>query len=281
MKCGKYDLKIGKRTYIMGILNVTPDSFSDGGKFNSLERAIAHAKKMVLEGADIIDVGGESTRPGTNPTPKKVELRRVIPVIKRLVEETDVPISIDTYKSEVAKHAIDLGANMINDVAFKINPKIAEVAAKYDVPLVIMHMKGKPKNMQKNPQYKDVIGEIKLFLKDCAEYAINMGVDSKKIIIDPGIGFGKTTEHNLEILRRLKEFKSLNYPILIGPSRKSFIGNVLGTEVYERLEGTLASVAISIMNGADIIRVHDVLECVRVARLTDAIIREKNREIDI
>lgn len=273
MKCGKYNLELNKRTHIMGILNVTPDSFSDGGKFNSIEKAVEHAKVMYAQGADIIDIGGESTRPGTIETSQKEELNRVIPVIKRVIEEVNVPVSIDTYKSEVAKQALGLGVDMINDVAFKIDPKIASVAAKYDTPLIIMHILGTPKNMQKNPQYKDVISEIKSFLKDCAKYAENAGVDSDKIIIDPGIGFGKTTSHNLELFRRLKEFETLGYPILIGPSRKSFIGNILGTKVDYRLEGTLASVAVSIMNGANIIRVHDVEPCVKVARLTDAIIK--------
>lgn len=273
MKCGKYNLKLNSRTHIMGILNVTPDSFSDGGKFDSIEKAVLHAKEMCKQGADIIDIGGESTRPGTDSISLKEELNRVIPVLKRVIDEVNVPISIDTYNSEVAKQALDLGAHMINDVAFKTDPGIASVVAKYDVPIVIMHMKGTPKNMQLKPQYKDVIGEIKSFLQECAKYAIDSGVDSNKIIIDPGIGFGKTTSHNLEIFRHLKEFESLGYPILIGPSRKSFIGKILGTDVDNRLEGTLATVAVSIMNGANIIRVHDVEPCIKIARVTDAILK--------
>ena len=273
MKCGKYNLELDKRTYVMGILNITPDSFSDGDKFTNIEKAVEHAKQMISSGADIIDIGAESTRPGTEETPAKVELKRMIPVLKRILEETEIPISIDTSKSEVAKIALDMGAHIINDVAFKSDTKMASVVAKYDVPIILMHIKGTPKNMQIKPQYKDIIEEIKIYLKECIEIVKNEGVKNDKIIIDPGIGFGKTTSHNLEILNRLKEFKTLGYPILIGTSRKSFIGKILGPDSKSRLEGTIASNVISIMNGANIIRVHDVEPCVRASRVTDAILR--------
>ena len=273
MKCGKYNLELDKRTFVMGILNITPDSFSDGGKYINIEKAVEHAKQMISSGADIIDIGAESTRPGTEETPAKVELKRMIPVLKRILEETEIPISIDTSKSEVAKIALDMGAHIINDVAFKSDTKMASVVAKYDVPIILMHIKGTPKNMQIKPQYKDIIEEIKIYLKECIEIVKNEGVKNDKIIIDPGIGFGKTTSHNLEILNRLKEFKTLGYPILIGTSRKSFIGKILGPDSKSRLEGTIASNVISIMNGANIIRVHDVEPCVRASRVTDAILR--------
>ena len=271
LKIGKYSLGIGKRTYIMGVLNVTPDSFSGDGIINA-KNAVEYAKKMVKEGASIIDVGGESTRPFSKPVSESEEWRRVGPVLKKLVDEVDVPLSVDSYKPNTVKKALDIGAGMINDISGLRNKEIVKIAAKYDAPVIIMHMKGTPRNMQKNPEYKDVIGEIFSFFKKRIEYAENNGVD--KIIIDPGIGFGKKLEHNLEIIKRLKEFKSLGKPLLIGPSRKSFIGQILNLPVEERLDGTLASVALCINNGADIIRVHDVKECTRVARLMDAVVRK-------
>ena len=268
LKIGKYSLGIGKRTYIMGILNVTPDSFSGDGITN-IENAVEKAKKMVEEGADIIDVGGESTRPFSKPISELDEWKRVGPVLKKLMKEVDVPVSIDSYKPMIVKKALDSGASIINDISGLRNKEMVKTAAKYDVPVIIMHMKGTPRNMQKKPEYKDVVGEIFSFFEKRIEYAENNGVD--KIIIDPGIGFGKNLEHNLEIIRRLKEFKSLGKPLLVGPSRKSFIGQILDLPAGERLEGTLASAALCINNGADIIRVHDVMECVRVAKIMDAI----------
>lgn len=255
---------------ITGVLNVTPDSFSDGGEFFDAEKAIQRAKRMVADGADIIDIGGESTRPFSDPVSVEEELRRVKPVLKALVDETAVPISIDSYKPEVVRHCLELGAHMVNDVTGLRNEEMIQLVAKYKVPVVIMHMLGNPKTMQENPKYKDVVQDIKAFLQDRLIVAKKAGI--KDIIIDPGIGFGKTVEHNLEIIRRLGEFQSLGHPILIGPSRKSFIGKILQIDdPQERLEGTLAAVALCVYNGADILRVHDVKECRRAIGIARAI----------
>jgi dihydropteroate synthase len=273
LRCRNTTFRWGSRTYIMGILNVTPDSFS-GDCIMSIDNTVERAKKMVGDGADIIDVGGESSRPGADPITIEEEKERVLPVIERLAKETTVPISVDTYKSEVAKEALQVGANIVNDITgLKGDKNMAKIAAKHDVPVIIMHMKGMPKTMQQNPTYTSLIPEIVEELKKSIEIAKNTGIDTNKIIIDPGIGFGKTTEHCLQIIKNLGEFKVLGFPILIGTSRKSFIGNVLNLPVEERLEGTAATVAISITNGADIVRVRDVKEMVRVARMADAIMR--------
>ena len=266
--CGKYELSLDK-TIIMGILNVTPDSFSDGNAFFDFNKAVEHGKQMTKDGANIIDVGGESTRPGSLHVSEKEELRRVKPVVEALAKEVEVPISIDTCKPKVAEECIKAGASIINDITGLASKKMINVAKKYNVPVVIMHMKGKPKTMQKKPYYKDVVGEIKKFLKERASRARKAGI--KEIIIDPGIGFGKTTHHNLEIIKRLGEFKELGYPLLVGPSRKSFIGNVTGLPVHERLEGTIASISIAIINGANVVRVHDVKECKRAVQIADVI----------
>ena len=272
MKCGNHSLEFGKRPLIMGIVNVTPDSFSDGGQFLDSEKAIAQGLRLASEGADIIDIGGESTRPGSEFVTIDEELRRVIPVIEGMVGKVKIPISIDTCKSEVAKAAIDAGAGIINDIsAARFDPKIVDVANEYDVPLALMHMKGTPKNMQENPTYDSVMGEIKEFLTERVGFAVTKGLFRENIIIDPGIGFGKTLEHNYEIIRNLGELKELDMPILIGPSRKSFIGKTLDLPVEERLEGTLAAVTMCIMNGADMVRVHDVKEVVRAVKMTDAV----------
>jgi dihydropteroate synthase len=258
----------------MGVLNVTPDSFSDGGKFLKVEDAVRRGIKIAEEGADIIDVGGESTRPGSGPATIEEELSRVIPVIETLSKKIDIPISIDTYKSEVAKKALDAGAEMINDIsALRFDPKMKEVAAEYQVPIVLMHIKGTPKNMQENPYYEDVVKEITEYLKESIQMAKNGGIQEENIIIDPGIGFGKRLEDNLNILKNLEKFSILNCPILVGPSRKSFIGKILDLPVEERLDGSLAALAVAIMNGANIVRVHDVKESRRVAGLVDAILR--------
>jgi len=267
-----YRLELGRRTHIMGILNVTPDSFSDGGLYIDTDRAVERALEIEKEGADIIDIGGESTRPGSLPLSQEEELKRVIPVIERLQDRLKIPISIDTYKAKVAREAIKAGASIINDISgLRFDPGMAGVAAEFDVPVVIMHIKGTPRDMQINPVYHDLIGEISDFLEEGISIALKAGVDEKKIIIDPGIGFGKTFEHNLEIINRLYEFRSLGRPILLGPSRKSFIGKILDLPVGDRLEGTASAVAIGIMKGANIVRVHDVLPMVRVARVADAI----------
>jgi len=259
----------------MGILNVTPDSFSDGGLYFDKGRAIQHALRMEYEGADIIDIGGESTRPGSEAIPVQEEIRRVVPVIESLARKVKVPISIDTYKSAVAEAAISAGASMVNDISgLRFDPKMPEVVAKNKVPVVIMHIKGTPKDMQKNPTYKALIPEIMDYLREGIAIARRAGIPDDKIIIDPGIGFGKTVEHNLEIIRRLHEFTGFEKPILLGPSRKSFIGKILDDlPVMERLEGTAAAVAIGIFNGANIVRVHDVKAIVRVARIAEAIKR--------
>ena len=274
IKCGNYTLEFGERTLVMGIINVTPDSFSDGGQFLDSEKAIVQGHRLEDEGADIIDIGGESTRPGSESVSQEEELRRVIPVIEGLVDNVKIPISIDTCKSEVAKAAIDAGAGMINDIsAARFDPKIVDVAKEYDVPLSLMHMKGTPKNMQEDPIYDSVMGEIKEFLNERIDFAVTKGVPKENILVDPGIGFGKTLEHNYEIIRNLGELKELDMPILIGPSRKSFIGKTLDLPVEERLEGTLAAVTMCIMNGADMVRVHDVKEVLRAVKMTDAICR--------
>ena len=228
---------------------------------------------MAEEGADIIDIGGESTRPGSDPVSLEEELSRVIPVIESLAKRTDVPISIDTYKAIVAKQALDVGARMINDIsALRHDPEMRKIAAKYDVPVALMHIQGTPKNMQQNPSYEDIITEITGYLEESIQIAAGAGIDREKIIIDPGIGFGKRLEDNLNILKNLKKFSILNCPILIGCSRKFFIGKILNLPVEERLEGSLAALAVAVMNGANLVRVHDVKESKRVAELVDAIL---------
>lgn len=275
LNCNGHILDLGRRTYVMGILNVTPDSFSDGGMYLDPDKAVEHAKEMAAHGADIIDIGGESTRPGAEPLSEEEELTRVIPVIERLSKEIDTPISIDTYKSRVAERALQAGACIVNDISgLRFSPDMAKVAADHGAALVIMHIKGTPRDMQKNPVYGDVVREISEYLLEGIEIAVEAGVDREKIVIDPGIGFGKTLEHNLDILNRLGEFKTLGRPILIGPSRKRFIGMALDQgEPEQRIEGTAATIALAIERGANIVRVHDVLQMARVAKMTDAIIK--------
>lgn len=262
-----------KRTYIMGILNVTPDSFSDGGKFNSVYEALKHAIKMVEEGADIIDLGGESTRPGhiyvdVDYVDVDEELRRVIPVIKKLKEELDTPISVDTYKAKVADESLKLGVEMINDVWGLTKDKdMASVIAKHNAYVCIMH------NQDDTEYDKDIMESIKEFLLESINIAIEAGIDKNKIVLDPGIGFGKTYEQNLEVLKRLGELKTLGYPILLGTSRKSVIGNTLDLPPQERVEGTIATTVLGIRDGVDIVRVHDVEKNLRAAKMADAIYR--------
>ena len=266
--CRDYTLRFEK-TLIMGILNVTPDSFSDGGLFADIDTAVAHGKKMVLDGADLIDVGGESSRPGSAPLSEKEELNRILPVVTRLLDEVNVPISIDTYKPLVADACLKAGAHLINDITGLTNSEMRKVVAKYKVPVVLMHMKGTPKTMQQNPTYQDMLGEITAFFREQITKARKEGI--QHIIIDPGIGFGKTVEHNLQILKHLGVFKTLGCPVLVGPSRKSFIGVITGESVKERLDGTLAAVTVAIINGTNIVRVHDVKECKRAIQVVDAI----------
>ena len=254
---------------VMGILNVTPDSFSDGGRYNRPEKAIERALEMVQEGATIIDIGGESSRPGSLRISAEEELERIIPVIRGIREQSDVLISVDTYKPEVAEKALNAGVDIINDIYGLRKEGMAELIADHDASVVIMHMQGDPENMQDNPQYRDVIGEITGFLRAQAEKALDAGISPDAIAIDPGIGFGKTVEHNLTIIRELSSFRSLGYPVLLGASRKSFIGKSLGLEVDERLEASLAVASIGIWNGASIIRAHDVKETVRAVKMSE------------
>ena len=250
-----------KQSLIMGILNVTPDSFSDGGKYLEKNTAINHALEMIDQGADIIDIGGESTRPFSDPVSLKEEISRVVPVIEGIRKESDVCISIDTTKSQVATAALNSGASVINDVsAMEVDPLMVDVALKFDCPLIIMHMKGTPKNMQDDPQYESLISDIKDYLLDRADFIISKGINPKKIVIDPGIGFGKTVENNFEIINNLKHFTSMDFPVLLGASRKSFIGISLNLPEKDRLEGSLAANIIGLQNGAKIFRVHDVAE---------------------
>ncbi|MBC7081546.1 MAG: dihydropteroate synthase [Thermoplasmatales archaeon] len=276
IKIGRKNFQIGKRTYIVGILNVTPDSFYDGGKYFDYEKAIERARQIEKEGADIIDVGGASTRPFASEIDAKEEMRRVLPVIEAIKGEIKIPISLDTYKPEVAEKAVGRGVDMINDVFALRKEGMAELIAEHDLPVCIMHMKGEPKNMQIAPYYEDVVEEIFYFLKERINFAVKKGIEKERIIVDPGIGFGKRTgeiEDNLEIIARLQELKSLKRPILIGISRKSFIGNITKTQVEERLEGSLGAEAIAIANGADFIRCHDVIQTKRMAMVVDKIVR--------
>lgn len=262
----------GSRTYVMGIINVTPDSFSGDGLGYDIAAAVHQARRFVAEGADFIDIGGESTRPGHQPIAIEDELRRVLPVVEAVVRAVPAPVSIDTYKAPIAKAAFEAGAHILNDVwGLRHDPAMAAVAAAAGVPVILMHN-------QHGTAYDDLIPDMKRTLRQSITLAERAGIPHERIILDPGIGFGKTWEHNLVVLRRLREFEELGCPLLVGTSRKSFIGRVLNLPVEDRLEGTAASCAIAIANGADIIRVHDVRELVRVARVTDAIVRGTNEE---
>jgi dihydropteroate synthase len=260
------------RTLVMGILNVTPDSFSDGGRHFDPEVAVAAGVQMVADGADLLDVGGESTRPGSEAVPPAQEIDRVVPVIKRLAAEVDVPISIDTRKHEVAEAALDAGAAVVNDVsAGERDPRIFDVVRTAQAGLVLMHMRGEPNTMTKLTHYDDVVGEVRDYLRRRVEVAVEAGIAWEALAVDPGLGFAKTTPQSLLLMKETSAFLDLGRPILVGPSRKSFIGHVLDTEVTERLEGTAGAVAYMAANGAHIVRVHDVLEMVRVVRVVDAI----------
>lgn len=271
-----YCLDFSKKTYVMGVLNVTPDSFSDSGAYFSRDAAIEHGIRMAEEGADIIDVGGESTRPGADPVSPDEEIRRTMPVIEALSKKVNVPISIDTYKADVARRALDAGAAMINDISgLRFDYDMPKVAAEYNVPVVIMHIKGNPGNMQDNPVYEALIPEIMDYLRISIMLALKLGMREDMMILDPGIGFGKSLTHNLEIINNLQEFTCLRKPVCIGVSRKAFIGKILGdAPASDRLEGTAGAVAVAIMNGANIVRVHDVKEMVKVAKVVDAIRKE-------
>jgi len=278
---GDHSLALGRQTCIMGIINVTPDSFSDGGKFFDRAAAVAQGERLAAEGADIIDIGGESTRPFSDPVPVEDEIRRVVPVIEKLASRVSIPISIDTTKAAVARRAFEAGASIINDVsALRFDPELAAVAAEFDAPVILMHMLGDPKSMQVEPRYHNLIEDIRGFLADAAENAQNLGVSRSNIIVDPGIGFGKTLAHNLLLIKHIQDFTSLNVPILIGASRKTFIRKILKAEHEKDLPpdlpivetGSQAVAAAAILNGAHIVRVHDVANTVATAKILDALL---------
>ncbi|HEY9061974.1 MAG TPA: dihydropteroate synthase [Pseudobacteroides sp.] len=265
--CRNKSLPIGKKTYVMGILNITPDSFSDGGRYYSIDDAINRAREMILSGADIIDVGGESTRPGFMPVEPIEEIKRVVPIIERLVSEFDIPISIDTSKSVVAREALKAGAHIINDIwGLQADDNMASVAAEFGAGVVMMHNR-------ENKEYTSLMTDIIEFLKQSIKIGEQAGIKRNSMAVDPGIGFGKTFNHNLEVMKNLEKLEVLGLPVLLGTSRKSFIGNVLDLPVEDRVEGTGATVAIGIAYGADIVRVHDVKEMARTSRMADAIVR--------
>jgi dihydropteroate synthase len=266
-------LALSQRVHVMGIVNVTPDSFSDGGRFFDRDAAVEQGLRLAEEGADILDVGGESTRPGAKPVEAAAEADRVLPVVEALAARSGVPVSVDTTKASVAERALEAGAQIVNDVsAGRFDPAIFGVVAERRAPFVLMHMLGEPRTMQKSPAYADVVGEILAFLAERADAAAAAGIARDKVVVDPGFGFGKTREHNLVLLKRLREFRTLGYPVLAGTSRKTFIGATLGDlPVEDRLEGTAATVALAAMNGAAIVRVHDVREMTRVVRMVEAV----------
>lgn len=273
-------MHLGPATTIMGIVNVTPDSFSDGGQFHATDDAVAQAERLVEAGADILDIGGESTRPFADDVPEEEEIGRVVPVIKALAKRISVPISIDTTKAPVADKAVAAGASIINDVsAMQMDERMPQTAAQLDVPVILMHMKGSPRTMQKDPRYDDVVAEVKAYLAGAVEKAVAAGIDRRKVIIDPGIGFGKTGRHNLQLINQLSAFEELDTPILVGPSRKRFIRDILKDPSQEDISpdrpevetGTQATVAASIMNGAHIVRVHNVANTVAMVKVLDAI----------
>jgi dihydropteroate synthase len=271
LRARHHTLDLARRVHIMGILNVTSDSFSDGGLYLRPTAAFDHAIEMVEEGADIIDIGGQSSRPGSHPIPESEEMSRVLPVIERIHESWDGPISVDTYRARVAEEALKAGASMVNDItAMTAEPAIADVTARFDAACVLMHMQGTPQTMQHHPSYDELMGEIAFFLQSAIERARAAGIEDDQIAIDPGLGFGKTTEHNLSILRHLPELKVLGRPILVGASRKSFIGKVLDLPVEDRLEGTLATAAYAVAQGARILRVHEVRSVLRTAQMVEA-----------
>ena len=277
---GNHRLDLGRRTCIMGVLNVTPDSFSDGGEFFTLDDAVTQGYRLFKDGADVLDIGGESTRPFSHAVSVEEEIQRVVPVIERLSKRISIPISIDTTKADVAEHAIKAGASMINDISsLRFDPKMADVAADYGVPVILMHMLGNPKTMQVEPKYDDLVGQIKAFFENEIDLAEQKGISKSKIIIDPGIGFGKTFDHNLSLIKNLHEFKTLNVPILIGTSRKAFIRDLLKDETQKDVHpqsrivetGTQASVAAAVLNGAHIVRIHDVASTRITVKIIDAI----------
>jgi dihydropteroate synthase len=281
LKWGRYSLVLGRRTCLMGVVNVTPDSFSDGGKFLARDAAVAQAERLVQEGADVIDIGGESTRPYADPVPVEVELERVLPVIETLAQRVVVPISIDTAKAAVARRALAAGASMINDIsALRHDSEMTRVAAENGVPVILMHMLGSPQTMQLTPVYRDVVAEIGAFLAQAVNLAEEGGIARDRIIVDPGIGFGKTVDHNLLLIKNLAQLQDLDLPILIGPSRKAFIRKLLKENPEEEIRpdmtivgtGTLAAVCAAVISGAHIVRVHDVASARAAVKIIDAIL---------
>lgn len=272
VRAGRYDLALGKETGILGIINLTPDSFSGDGLYRMPpDMLVALARQMVKDGADIVDVGGESSRPGARPVSAKEEMRRVIPAVKALARKIKVPISVDTYKPEVAQAALENGASMINDIHALQSPGMGKVIARYKAAVILMHMKGRPRSMQKNPKYASLIGEIIAFLDRAVRSALDAGIPRDRIIIDPGLGFGKTLEHNLQILKGLGEFRVLGLPILVGPSRKSFLGAILERGPRERVLGTAAACVTAAERGAHLVRVHDVREVKEAMKVFDSL----------
>ncbi|HKK91211.1 MAG TPA: dihydropteroate synthase [Desulfobacteraceae bacterium] len=276
----RFRLELGKRTAVMGILNTTPDSFSDGGRYLDLDAALTHGEEMIRQGADILDIGGESTRPFSQPVPAELEMERVVPVIEKLSRCIDVPISIDTSKASVAEAALNAGAAMINDIsALENDPGMAGLAARTGVPVVLMHIQGTPETMQVNPNYTEIVQEIKTYLAGRCEFAVKSGIRKDRIILDPGIGFGKTAHDNLVLIKHLEKLQTLGCPILMGPSRKSFIQKVLSQQTDRKNQaearttemGTLAAVAVSAVNGAEIVRVHDVAAVKPMVEIVNAI----------
>ena len=277
---GRHVLDLGRRTCIMGVVNVTPDSFSDGGRFYDAAAAVAQGERLAAEGADIIDIGGESTRPFSEPVAIEEEIRRVVPVVAALAARIRVPISVDTTKAAVARRALEAGAAMINDIsALRFDPDLAGVGAEFGVPVVLMHMRGEPRSMQVAPHYDEPVTDIRGFLGEAAAAAERQGIPRERLIVDPGIGFGKTPEHNLQLIRRLQEFAALGLPILVGPSRKSFIRRLVKPDGAKDIPpslpvvetGTQAAVAAAVLNGAHIVRVHDVANTAATVKVVDAI----------
>jgi dihydropteroate synthase len=261
-----------RRTAVMGIVNVTPDSFSDGGKYFDAGKAATHGERLAEEGAEVLDIGGESTRPGAEPVTVEEEIRRVVPVIQSLRVKLRIPISVDTVKSQVARAALEAGADIVNDVsALRADPAMAALIAREAVPVVLMHMQGTPQTMQHNPTYGDVVEEVGAFLRERVRYAVERGIAPQNILVDPGIGFGKNVDHNIALLRGLAPLAAINQPLLVGASRKAFIGKLLDLGPDERLEGSLAAAVAAALAGANMIRVHDVKEAVRALRIADAL----------
>ncbi|MFP4580505.1 MAG: dihydropteroate synthase [Candidatus Sumerlaeia bacterium] len=281
-KCGQRRFACGMHTLVAGILNATPDSFSDGGRFFDLSAALSHARAMIHEGADMIDIGGESSRPGSEPVTLEEERRRVIPLIEAIRRESDIPLSIDTTKAPIARDAIEAGVDVVNDITgLRGDPEMLDVISGSDCGLVIMHMQGKPKTMQQNPHYDDVVGDVEAFFQERIDFCLSHGIREERIAVDPGIGFGKKLEHNLHLIAHAGRFRRLGVPVYLGISRKSFIGMLSDADVSDRLPGSLAGAAAGILSGGDIVRVHDVAETRQLASVIDAVksIRDMEEEV--